>query len=304
MAERLEAGRSSSGVDQPRERDGETSTSGEGEAWLRNLACVQSRVSSATLAFLRECRTLEKRVPPKAFDLKDVPGAMPYVPGAVVGRERRRVIVNRLTSQHAVCLLMKVLGRTELIPADEAFRKLGTKKGQAIWKWAKTKAVEQEQAVFGPVKGPSATMYAAKAGKLGALDYWAVKFDEVDEDDGADDMNGTITKKRTRETNDASDANKATPAPLEEWELDFAAIRASRKAGMHRKLKPVIMQLIDGDEHLASLGSEAKLRLLRAVQATCERDVDPARTRWLGDEKLASLLGPIISENVTSLNSE
>jgi len=263
-----------------------------GEAWLCDLAS-SSRVSRACLAFLKMSKELADRIPAKALLLKEADG-MPYVPCAVVGREKRRGLVKRLWVQHAVCLLMKVLGRAELVGVDEAFKLLGTKKGQAMFAWSKARAIEQEQALFGPGKGPSATLYASKSGKASALDWWDERF-RAAENAALDEAWGRgEQEEREREERERSNKRKK-PATLEEWELDFDRIRAGRKMGMQRKLKPVIVRLIDGDERLASLEAEVRVKLLRDVQAVCERDVDPAVTRSSNDEALSALLSPILA---------
>jgi len=265
-----------------------------GEAWLCDLAS-SSRVSRACLAFLKMSKELADRIPAKALRLKEADG-MPYVPCAVVGREKRRGLVKRLWVQHAVCLLMKVLGRAELVGVDEAFKLLGTKKGQAMFAWSKARAIEQEQALFGPGKGPSATVYASKAGKASALDWWDERF-RAAEKAALEAWGRGEQEEREREERERSNKRKK-PATLEEWELDFDRIRAGRKMGMQRKLKPVIVRLIDGDERLASLEAEVRVKLLRDVQAVCERDVDPAVTRSSNDEALSALLSPILASVV------
>ena len=263
-----------------------------GEAWLCDLAS-SSRVSRACLAFLKMSKELADRIPAKALGLKEADG-MPYVPCAVVGREKRRGLVKRLWVQHAVCLLMKVLGRAELVGVDEAFKLLGTKKGQAMFAWSKARAIEQEQALFGPGKGPSATLYASKSGKASALDWWDERFRAAEKAALDEAWGRGEQEEREREERERSNKRKK-PATLEEWELDFDRIRAGRKMGMQRKLKPVIVRLIDGDERLASLEAEVRVKLLRDVQAVCERDVDPAVTRSSNDEALSALLSPILA---------
>ena len=263
-------------------------------SWVGRLAS-QPRVAPSCLAWLKMCRELQRRIPDKAFKEVDVT----YVPGAAVGREKRRMLVHRLQVQHAVCMLMNLRQREELFGVEEAFRLLGQKKGQAVFRWAKERALEQELSIFGHGKGPTPPVYASLAGKLSALDWWEARFQEgsqrinEEDEDGGSGTRHNEDGGKMNEKGIAADANNKRKRDLEECELDFEAIRERRRSGMHKKLKPVIMELID-EQMVGSLAPERKLDLLEHVQAMCDKGMTPQTTLRCDSEQLRAMLAPIV----------
>ena len=236
------------------------------------------------------CRELQRRVPKRAFKDVDVT----YVPGAVVGREKRRSLVHRLQVQHAVCMLMNLTSRGSLMSVEEAFKLLGSQKGQSVWDWAKERALEQEKTIFGNGKGPTLPMYASLASRASALDWWEGRFKEKDGgDDVEDDQHGDDIGYERKGGPDTSKRK----ADLEERGLDFDQILQKRKKHGWLRMKRIVMELID-EQMVGSLVPELKLDLLKTVQAMCERGqedmtVQTTRTRC-SEEQLRAMLAPIV----------
>ncbi len=235
------------------------------------------------------CREVQRRVPKKAFKEVDVT----YVPGAVVGREKRRSLVQRLQVQHAVCMLMNLKGRDALMSVEEAFMLLGQKKGQAVWDWAKERALEQEKAIFGTGKGPALPVYSGVASRASALDWWEDRFKEKGgEDDGLEDAGEVKGDGGSKNQGCRGPDTRKRKAGLEERRVDFEEILNRNKRQRWLRAKRIVMDLIDG-QMVGSLAPERKLGLLENVQAMYERERQD-ETLLHSDEQLRAMLAPIV----------
>lgn len=260
-------------------------------SWLGMLVS-RPRSESPCLDWLRMCRELQRRVPNKAFKEVDVT----YVPGAVVGRQRRRSLVHRLQVQHAVCMLMNLKGRDGLMSVEEALKMLGQERGRAVWDWANERALEQEKAIFGRGKGPALPVYSGAASRASALDWWEDRFKEKGGEDhrveDAGDDQGDVGSEDQRRRRPDRGKRKAD---LEERTVDFDEILIRNRQQRWRRAKRVVMDLID-DQMVGSLAPERKVSLLEDVQAVYEREREQQEneTQRCSDEQLRAMLAPIV----------
>lgn len=262
----------------------------ERSTWLKGMVKL-SRVDKRVLSFMKFCRDLEKTIAPAAF------AEMDYVPGATVGRAKRRAIVNRLTVQHAVCLMMQ--GSVELMTLGEAQSTLRSNMG--VFEFAKEKALKQESRLFGAGKGPSVQAYNMKAGKASALDWYS---ETLFAGKYGTERNDAISPSQ-KNCDEKKGAGKHTQTKrkadhFEDDELDFQRAAQHCKAALHEKAKPVVIGLID-ETLMNSVTPEVKLGLLKECLALLDREAysqDVLRTTREGLEKLLRPLIHRVTESI------
>lgn len=259
-------------------------------AYVNDLISLK-RHDSEMLKFVKLSRELERKLKLHVFPVA------PFVVRSKIGRQQRQVILNRLTSQHIVCLLQRKGGSRSV---EDIQGNLGENMG--IVELARQKAVEQEAQGFKACH--TNQEYRTKCMNLTAIDWYKEMISSsaapIHKHKHKGDINETETEISRNLTKDGK--RKAETSLLIDSDIDWEdGVRDSdaRKFGFKKRLKPVVLELID-EAIPNSIAPELKVALVNEIITGAEKCIDDARN--VSAEKIKEKLKPIVREATQAIS--
>lgn len=244
---------------------------------------VLKRHDAEMLQFVKTCRELEKTVKPSAFPVA------PFVVRSKIGRQKRQIVLNRLTSQHIVCLAQKDNGLKSVEDLQKDLRE-----NLGVIEQARQKAVAQEEGIFRSCS--TNQEYIIKSTNVTAVDWYKARGKTSPCEQTVARHTGGLKRPGLEKSKDVTrHVKRKSDSLLLDSDIDWengVLDSDARKGGFKKRLKPVIIELVE--ETLPNnIEAEFKVKLVNDIISDAERIFDE-NNRFLPREKLKEKVKPIV----------
>ena len=230
------------------------------------------------LAFLKLAKELEKTLEQRLFPVA------PFVVRSSIGRQRRQIMLNRLTSQHCVCLLQRGDGNKTV---GEMRREL--LENLTVQELAKEKALQQEEAVFKTCS--TNQTYQSKTINLNAIDWYRSVRVETAKAENLTKREVTMVPPQGMKTT----KRKTSTSVLLDSDIDWDHGRNDSDFKQFKTRKRIRHAVIDElEESLPNnIAPEIKVELVQDILSDAEKQIQSGE-KVNSAERIRLLIRPIV----------
>jgi hypothetical protein len=236
------------------------------------------RQEAEFLAFLKLAKELEKTLEQRLFPVA------PFVVRSSIGRQKRQMMLNRLTSQHCVCLLQRGDGNKSVGEMKQELMENVT-----VQELAKEKALQQEEAIFKTCS--SNQTYQSKTMNLNAIDWYRSIRVETDKAENVTKREVTMVPPPGMTTT----KRKASTSILLDSDIDWDHGRGDSDYKQFKTRKRIRHAVIDElEESLPNnIAPEIKIELVQDILSDAEKQIQSGE-KANSDERIRLLIRPIV----------
>lgn len=249
--------------------------------YVRRLVNLK-RQDAEVLSFVKQSRELEK-----AVESKWLPVA-PFVNRSTIGRQKRQIILSRLTCQHIMCLIQNVEGSKAM---EEVLKEMDGR--VYACERAKERAIEQEQEIFKSCH--SNQSYTSKSMNVTAIDWYqsSMKKEQLSQSMQEDTANPVNTKS-------VKNASKRKSSVLLDSDIDWdqGVNDSDVHKEVHRKrVKKIVLEELD-QTFGNTIAPEFKLSLIHEILSDSEGKM--GNLGHVGEGKIRAIVRPLVQQATVS----